>query len=49
MKEDEFGIKLSEKFNENKKFWKEVKREGGINVKIERMEYSGSPDNARSF
>ena len=39
--EKEFGIKLSEKFSENKKlFWKEGKKEkggvGGVNVRIRR-------------
>ena len=41
--DEEFFIKLSEKFNENKKtFWKKVKKERGVqnvNMKNKRMEF----------
>ena len=36
--DEEFSIKLNEKFNENELFWKEVKKKregvGGVNVRI---------------
>ena len=40
--DEEFGMQLSEKFNENKKlFWKEVKKERGVmdvNMRIKRKD-----------